>query len=215
MPRRTPGGAVPDAATSPESAMSICTNDIGRSQSARGVSTQKRRELSYGRIVRHVGDHDGTVMDQGAASCGRVCDGRVLCESLWGRDHGVSVSEVSSAGSVQGAATSACVAGCRPDGTGCADRGGDRLQVFLRLQHRAAAVEAKRPAAAAEDGIAAALWRLSAEGVSVEAAAELCELSVIEVRRLRRRKPTANTAADTVTHDMVVREGVAGAPATG
>jgi len=56
-------------------------------------------------------------------------------------------------------------------------------EVYLRVDARE---RAKASLVAAEDGIGAALRLVLAEGVTVEQAAELCELKVAEARRLVR-----------------------------
>ncbi len=61
--------------------------------------------------------------------------------------------------------------------------------VFLGLDDLAAA---RLAVGQVEDGIGDALRDLVNEGLSVEQAAELCELSVAEVRKLTRRKPAAD-----------------------
>ena len=59
-------------------------------------------------------------------------------------------------------------------------------EVYLRVDARE---RAKASVAAAEDGIGAALRLVLAEGVTVEQAAELCELKVAQARRLARLRP--------------------------
>jgi len=61
-------------------------------------------------------------------------------------------------------------------------------EVYLRTEERTAAQQA---IAVAEDRMGSALRRVLAEGVTVEQAAELCELKVAEARRLSRRQPAA------------------------